>query len=86
MYSRWNEKFWSALDAWNEKMVDTFISGIDTHFNLRTDQVEQRIGPEPFALVDLSTNFFPSHAAQHAHFLPGQGCRRGQLDRLRHIR
>lgn len=42
-----------------------------THFNLRTDQVQQRIGPESFALVDLPADLLPPHAAQDTDFLPG---------------
>lgn len=42
-----------------------------THFNLRTDQVQQRIGPEPFTLADLPADLLSPHAAQDTDFLPG---------------
>lgn len=58
----------------------------DTHFNLRTNQVQKRVCPESLALVDLPADLFSPHAAQETNFFPRQWCCGCKLDRLCHVR
>lgn len=66
--------------------LTTTSSDIYTHFYLRTDQVQEGIGPQPLALVDLPAYLLATHAAKHAHLLARQWMRRRQLYRLCHVR